>query len=85
MSYSVDELYRFNETDGGYSVKEFLKGADPSVTEPEIPEKWKGKPVTVIAPGAFEAAMYLKRVKLPKSIKTLCYRAFADWWNLDEV
>lgn len=85
MSYSADELYRFNETEGGYSVEEYLKGDDPSVTEPEIPEEWKGKPVSAIAPGAFEAAMYLKHVKLPKSIKTLCYRAFADCWSLESV
>lgn len=74
MSYSVEELFIFLETEGGYSIEKYLKRDDPSVTELEIPAEYKGAPVVSIKLSAFGNSDFLREVFIPDSIKTI-----EDW------
>lgn len=85
MSYSIDDLFEFREVKGDYFLVKYLKRDDPTVTELEIPEEYNGLPVTRIDPQAFESAEYLKSVKLPKSLKELCFGVFRFCRELERV
>lgn len=85
MSYSVDELYTFMETESGYSVVEYLKRDNPTITEIEVPAEYNGKPVTIIEESAFKDCKYLRKVCLPDSIKWIKSWAFGRCSELCEV
>ncbi len=74
MSYSVDELFRFEKTEGGYAVVKYLKKGDPNITELELPEEYNGVPVTAIL--GFSHSNYLKRVVIPSSVRSIGSEAF---------
>lgn len=74
MSYSVDELFRFEKTKGGYSIDKYLKTNDPTITEIEIPAEYNGEPVTEIA--GFCPSKYIKRVIIPPSVRRIGSEAF---------
>lgn len=79
MSYSIDELFRFEETEGGVSVARYLRNGDENITDITIPEG-----VTRIGRLAFGITM-LKSVALPKSLKEIADEAFAHCTDLESV
>lgn len=85
MSYSVDELFRFDETEGGYALARYLKWDDPSVTELEIPAEYNGAPVVKILSTGIGYARFLKRVKIPESVRGIMGSAFHSCPELCEV
>lgn len=85
MNYNVDELFSFEEIEGGYAVEEYLKMDDSDVTEVEIPAEYNGKPVVRIERRAFFCANNIKRVVLPKSLKELGDGAFFYCGGLESV
>lgn len=76
MNYEPEELFRFEKTEGGYSVASYLKTEDRSVTEIEIPEEYNGLPVEAIEEYAFFCARFIKSIVLPKSLKAINSAAF---------
>lgn len=70
----VNELFRFEETEGGYAVMKYLKKGDPNITELELPKEYNGVPVTVIF--GFSHSNYLKRVVIPPSVRSIGSEAF---------
>lgn len=85
MSYDVEELFRFEKTEGGYAIADYLKTNDPSITELELPEEYNGEPVVNIGPSAFEFSKYLKSIKLPKSLRAIGQCAFWFCPELERV
>lgn len=83
MSCNVDELFWFTEIEGGYAVEKKLKTNLPTVTELEIPEEYKGKPIIML--GGVGGSNYLKSVKLPKSLKRINDFAVASCPELEHV
>lgn len=82
MNYDADELFRFEKTEGGYAVAEYLKKEDPGVTELEIPEEYNGKPVVRIEIHSFAFAYEIKSLKLPKSLEEIGDCAF---WHCNKL
>lgn len=76
MNYKPEALFRFEKTEGGYSVASYLKTEDTSVTEIEIPEEYNGLPVEAIEEYAFFSARFIKNIVLPKSLKAINSFAF---------
>lgn len=85
MSYNVDELFRFEETEGGYAVAEYLKKDNPTVTELEIPGEYNGLPVVSILDHAANGAKYIKRVRIPGNVCKIMDFAFYKCSSLEEV
>ena len=85
MSYSVDELFKFEETEGGYTLAKYLKICDPSVTELDIPAEYNGLPVVRILDGAVSCAEYIKRVSIPGSVRDIMEDAFYKCSSLEAV
>lgn len=85
MSYNVDELFRFRRDDDGYAVLDYLKKDDPTVTELEIPAEYNGAPVVKILSTGIGYARFLKRVKIPGSVRGIMGSAFHSCPELCEV
>lgn len=85
MSYNVDELFEFKETEGGYALARYLKWDDPSITELEIPAEYNGLPVVKILSTGIGYARFLKRVKIPESVRGIMGSAFHSCPELCEV
>lgn len=83
MSYSVDELYKFKETDGGYSVEKYLKINDPTIMALEIPEEYRGRPVVEV--DGFHDSDYIKHVVIPPSVREIDGMAFYNCAALEEI
>ncbi|MBD5383542.1 MAG: leucine-rich repeat domain-containing protein [Ruminococcaceae bacterium] len=78
MNY--DNMFEFEKTDGGYSLKNYLLRDNDSVTEIEIPSEYLGKPVVKIGERAFFLLgihSRLRSVHIPDSVTEICSQAFA--------
>lgn len=73
----MDELFRFEETEGGYNIVEYLKKDDPSITELEIPAEYNGKPVVNIESSAFKDAEDVESVAIPDTVTKIGDHAFS--------
>lgn len=85
MSYNVDELFRFAETEDGCALAGFLKKDDPTVTEVEIPAEYNGEPVTEICSYVFAELKHIKRVVIPPSVRDISGMAFYNCSSLEAV
>lgn len=83
MSYNVEELFRFQKTESGYALAEYLKKDDPTVTELEIPAEHNGLPVTVLLNSCFSSARHLKHVSIPESVRFIAAGAFRNCSSLE--
>ena len=82
----IDKLFEFEECDNdGYILIAYRLANDPAVTDLDIPSVYKGKPVTSIENCAFFASEYLRRVKIPDGITTICDMTFGNCDNLKTV
>ena len=81
----IGEMFQFEECDNGYVLKNFLLKDDASVTELEIPSKYKGKPVISIGFEAFMNANHLCSVKIQGGIEGIGAKAFYSCENLKTV
>ena len=82
---NIDDLFRFEECDGGYALKRYRLLNDPSVEDLDIPSEYKGKPVISIAKFAFSEAKYLCSVKASDGISEVGECAFFNCKNLKTV
>lgn len=87
---NIDELFRFKETEDGCIITEFYQNnyfgnKDEIVTETEIPDKYKGTPVTAIGSGAFVSACYLQKVTIPEGVRHIGEGAFQNCESLRSV
>lgn len=85
MSYDVDELFSFRETEGGYALDKYLKKDDPTITELEIPAKFNGLPVVIIESSAFKDAEGIERVVIPDTVTKVGDYAFSFAVRLKSV
>lgn len=76
LSYDVDELFRFRENEDECHLEEYLRKNDPGVTEVEIPAEHNGLPVIRISFNSFLDAKYIKRIKIPPSVRIIDAYAF---------
>lgn len=87
MIYSADELFRFEENTytrfGGYTLCEYLKKDDPTITEIEIPAVHNGKRVTMIF--GLSRSKYIKRVVVPPSVRIIEGSAFYACSSLENA
>ena len=87
MSYSVDELFSFEKNTytrfGGYTLHEYLKKDDPTVTEIEIPAEYNGKRVTLIF--GFSRSKYIKRGIFPPSVRLIEEHSFNKCASLENA
>lgn len=81
----VNELFRFEKNEDGYTIAEYLKKNDPQITELEIPEEYNSFPVTTIGFCSFINSDYIKRVVLPPSVRSIHIKAFYCCLSLEEV
>lgn len=82
---NVDELFCFAQTEDGCALVRYLKKDSPTITELEIPEKYNGYPVVKILSTGFSFAKYIKRVKIPGSVREIMGSAFCRCPKLEEV
>lgn len=85
MTYSDDELFRFEKIINGYTLAEYCQKENKEITEIIIPEKYNDRFVVGIGAWAFENAEYLESVKLPESVRAISLRAFSCAYNLERV
>lgn len=85
LSYDVDELFSFRETEGGYAVAKYLKKFDPSVTEVEIPAEFNGKSVVEIRHGAFTNSCHLQKVAVSEGVRMIGADAFLGCTGLRSI
>jgi hypothetical protein len=68
-----------------YELSWVLCQEGKEVEEIVIPETFNGKPVTAIGSWAFAGNMELKKITIPKTIKTIFGNAFGGCGNLEQV
>lgn len=85
MIFSVDELFEFEKTDGGYAISDYLGYNVPTITELEIPAEYNGLPVVKILSTGIGYARFLKRVKIPESVRGIMGSAFHSCPELCEA
>ena len=81
----IDDLFRFEEYNGGYALKRYRLLDDPSVEELDIPSEYKGKPIISIGQFAFSNAKYLCSVKVSEGIGEIGESAFFDCKKLKTI
>ncbi|MDE6726385.1 MAG: leucine-rich repeat domain-containing protein, partial [Oscillospiraceae bacterium] len=85
MTYSDDELFRFEKTIDGYTLAEYCQKENKEITEIIIPLKYNDRFVVDIGAWAFENAEHLESVKLPDSVRAISRGAFSDAYQLERV
>ncbi|MDE6728776.1 MAG: leucine-rich repeat domain-containing protein, partial [Oscillospiraceae bacterium] len=85
MSYNVGELFRFEETEGGYALVEYIQKDNMEITEIEIPAEYNGLPVVLIENGVFEFAKGINRAVLPDTVTKIGDWTFYGAENLESV
>ena len=81
----IDKLFEFEECEKGYTLKNYLLEDDTSVTEVEIPSKYKGKPVIGIGFDAFLLSRHLRSVKIGEGVEEIGFNAFMSCTELRSV
>ena len=84
----TESTYTFSYTspDNGETWAIMRLDENPNdVTEISIPDTHDGKPVTAIAPGAFESNKTITSVEIPASITTIGENAFKSCGSLTTV
>ncbi len=79
---NTDLVFTLNDDGNSYSVTEFEGKMDKSV---EIPDSYKGLPVTIIGERAFYACEKLVEVIIPETVVTIDARAFYNCNSLESV
>ena len=74
----------FQKNSNGYSLRNYSLSLHPT-PEVEIPDYWKGEPVTEIRGGAFYGMNSLKQVKLPGGITEIQKKTFEKCKNLENI
>lgn len=75
-------VYKLNEDGQSYTLVSVGKC---TCEEIEIPETYKGLPVTTIGDGAFNRCGTVKKITVPSSVTEIWHRAFANCYNLESV
>ncbi len=75
-------LFLPDEETGGYFVSGLFKTVSGSI---EIPDTYRGKPVTGIGDGAFEGRTDIVSVAIPASVRTIGERAFCGCEGLEDI
>ncbi len=82
---NCDELFRFEEIEGGFALAEYRQKDNKKITKFEIPAEYKGLPVVAIAPNAFECAEYLTEVKIPETVVQIGRSAFNEATRIKRI
>ena len=74
----------FQKNSSGYSLRNYTLSLHPT-PEVEIPDQWKGEPVTEIRGCTFYGMNSLKRVRLPSGITEIQTKTFENCRNLESI
>lgn len=82
---NCDELFRFEETEGGYYLAEYLQKKNENVTKVVVPSEHNGLPVLEIGRSAFIRAFFLCRVTISEGVTAIGDDAFTLMCDLERV
>ncbi|MCM1165125.1 MAG: leucine-rich repeat domain-containing protein [Lachnospiraceae bacterium] len=71
-----DELFEFEETEGGYELTKYRGRYGDGIYKVVIPRQYRGKPVVRIGIGAFRNAFRLEEVRIPPEVREIEAVAF---------
>lgn len=77
MTYRADELFRFEKTEGGYVLAEYIQNDNTEITKIEVPAEYDGLPVVSIGSSAFKDAEGIERVAIPDTVTKIGDHAFS--------
>ena len=82
--FGVHENLKYNIKSGEVEIKGLIKGAK-SLPRIDVPSEIDGRPVTIIASGAFHDRSTLLEVSLPSSIRSIGDYAFSRCTSLNRI
>lgn len=82
---NTNKLFRFEKTENGYTLAEYLQKENKEITELELLADYDNKPVERVGVNSFQYARYLKHIVISPSVREISNFAFFCCSALESV